>query len=162
MIVTSLKRLAIKLISSVAIFVGTQTAIADSFVQKPNSSFELQSYDNGDQELVYVWNGKKIKYTVGGSTLKVGVDLSDLSDSQFSSLREADLYEAQLYELKSDKSYLCFDFGFGGILKSGSFQKIRGLILLRKSEKSASSIFYMRGPDINCGSVLHTANRKPN
>lgn len=93
--------------------------------------------------------------------MSVGTDIVELSSSQFASLKEADLSEAQLYELENDKSYLCFDFGFGGILRSGGFQKIRGLILLRKSDEIASSIFYMKGIDISCKSLLHSASNNP-
>lgn len=146
-------RQAIKLISSVALFFCAHPCFAQEEGWRNQGSFEHQFREKGGDSFVYKWNLHTIVLSSDSHFLKIDEKSFDLRDSKFESLNEADFSEAKIYVLDQDKSYVCFDFGFGGLLRSGSFQNVRGVIVLHREADKHISLLYLQGVKVECKQI---------
>ena len=99
------------------------------------------------------WNGQQITFLPHSRSLVAGKESIDLKDNRFESLDDADFSEAKIYLLNHDSSYFCFEFGFGGLLRSGSFQNIKGVIVLHSEINKHTSLLYLQGIKISCKQI---------
>jgi hypothetical protein len=147
---TLLRQRVIISINSIGLFFCTSLCFAERLIKPVPSEFEHQFYEDGTDAYVFYWGKRKLRYDPKQQALKDGEKIFHLKDGDYPGIKEADFSEAKFYKIKNDDSFICFDFGFSGIMKSGNFQRFRGAILLHDGAERDSTLFYLSGEDIGC------------
>jgi hypothetical protein len=65
-----------------------------------------------------------------------------LDESTYTLLDDADLSEASIYPSGTDESRLCVEFGFGGLPRSGPFQRIKGILVVQTRNRAERLVHY--------------------
>jgi hypothetical protein len=127
-------------------------ASAEDFRLVPEMTFEHRFYENGDEDFFVRRDGVELNYRPTIRILSIGGHLIDLSGKIYESLDEADFTQVIFFQAESDKIFFGAEFGFGGLLRSGIFQKIRGKLLFHLDIASDSAVQYIAGSGVRCDS----------
>lgn len=139
-------------ITAAVIYVAAWPGVtsASNFRLVPEARFEHRSYESGGEDYLARPDGNEIVYQPENRALFINRHKIDLSGSTYASLDEADFSEAAFYTSRTQKSRLCIEFGFGGLSRSGSFQQIKGALIVQAGGRAPHVIRYQTGPRARC------------
>jgi hypothetical protein len=147
---------SLKLLVSAAVTCAVSSpcmASASTFRLVPDVAFEHRSYESGGEDYVARVYGNEIVYRPGDRTLVINRSEIHLDEGTYALLDDADLSEASIYTAAADKSRICIEFGFGGLLRSGSFQGIKGILVVQTRNRAESVVHSEKGVNVRCGKV---------
>ena len=117
-------------------------AAANNFRLVPNVAFEHRSYERGGEDYIARVSGSEIVFRPDDRILAINSNEIHLNESTYTFLNDADLSEVSIYASLADKSFICIEFGFGGLLRSGSFKQIKGILVLQTHNKAELVVHY--------------------
>jgi hypothetical protein len=128
-------------------------AWASTFRLVPDVAFEHRSYESGGEDYVARVYGNEIVYRPADRILAINRNEIHLNESTYTLLDDADLSEAAIYTSAAGESRICIEFGFGGLLRSGSFQRIKGILVVQTRNRAERVVHYEKGVNLRCGKV---------
>lgn len=146
----------LKLLVSAAVICAVSwpcMASESTFQLVPDVTFEHRFYEGGGEDYLARVYGTQIVYRPDERTFVINRKEIHLNESTFALLDDADLSEAAFYTSVPDKSRVCIEFGFGGLLRSGSFQRIKGILIVQTHDGAERVAQYEKGVNVRCGNV---------